>query len=95
MNANYSPNTVDFRSLHEDDVRGICAVYPPDRNSLECTSPRPRHGFSRFCGVPSNRGTGCAVEPDRVAAGVAGPSLLALAAATVLARRRRRGQLTA
>jgi hypothetical protein len=95
MNANYSPNTVDFRSLHVDDIRGICAVYPPDRDAPNCTSPRPRHGFSRFCGVPSNRGNGCAVEPERGTAGTTGPSLLALAAATVLARRRRRGSLAA
>lgn len=50
MAAKYIPRSLDIRSLHPDDVAGICAAYPPGRNVPECTGPYPPHGFSRYCG---------------------------------------------
>lgn len=50
MNAKYQPKSLDIRSLHSDDIAGICAAYPPDRNVPECSAPYPPHGFSLYCG---------------------------------------------
>jgi hypothetical protein len=50
MNAAYQPGDTSFRSLDPDDIKGICAVYPPGRDAPACTQPTPRHGFSRYCG---------------------------------------------
>jgi hypothetical protein len=50
MSAEYTKGDLDYRSLHDDDIAGICAIYPPDRDAVDCTSPHPAHGFSRYCG---------------------------------------------
>jgi MYXO-CTERM domain-containing protein len=50
MSAEYVRGDLDYRSLHEDDIAGICAIYPPDREGSDCRSPHPAHGFSRYCG---------------------------------------------
>ncbi len=39
-----------FRSLASDDVAGICAIYPPNREPAT-TSCENRHGFSAQCGA--------------------------------------------
>jgi hypothetical protein len=90
MNATmyFSYQGVDFRSLEEDDVFGICSIYPPrDIDPTEC-NPIPRHGFSSTCG--EDQTTGCEAAP----AGAAGtwPALCggaALLAAACLRRVRR------
>lgn len=38
----------EFRSLSSDDVAGICAIYPPDRQAAT-SSCENRHGFSGQC----------------------------------------------
>jgi MYXO-CTERM domain-containing protein len=49
MTGMYSPPEVnDLRTLDDDDVAGICAIYPPGPIAEECDAT-PRHGFSTLC----------------------------------------------
>jgi hypothetical protein len=44
----YQLGTVGLRTLADDDIEGICSIYPPDEKvGSICT---PRHGFSVECG---------------------------------------------
>jgi hypothetical protein len=99
MRAIYDPlsDGDSFRSLEQDDVNGICAVYPTERR-VETTSCENRHGFSAQCGAdqppPEDEASGCSLNTRAVTGGSrAGitPMLLALglAACARLARRRR------
>jgi hypothetical protein len=96
MFANYAPGDIDFRTLHPDDMDGICAIYPPDRDAPTCSGPRPRHGFSRHCAEPVERSRGCAVVPgssegaDPRAGGIAGLAVGLFGASLAAAWRRRR-----
>jgi hypothetical protein len=99
MRAIYDPthDGDSFRSLEQDDVNGICAIYPIGRTPTT-TSCENRHGFSSQCGAeqppPEEEASGCSLNTRAVGAGSkAGsvPALLALclAACARLARRRR------
>jgi hypothetical protein len=98
MRAVYDPETdgATFRSLDDDDVHGICEIYPPGRKA-QTASCENRHGFSSQCGAdqpPPEEPSGCSLN-TRAGAGSrragALPNLLALclAACARLARRRR------
>lgn len=96
MKLTYDPTRdgTSFRDLADDDVNGICTIYPPDRRPAT-TSCENRHGFSEQCGAdqpPRDESEGCSVTSP----GLARPSatlnmlaLLAAACAARLARRRR------
>jgi len=58
MYLSYSPGDVSRRQLSDDDVRGICSIYPPDEApaSVKCT---PRHGFSEECAPNEIAGCTC------------------------------------
>lgn len=95
MKLTYDPprDGTSFRSLAEDDVTGICTIYPPDRRPAT-SSCENRHGFSEQCGAdqpPRDESDGCTV--GRAAPKRAGVSsllgLLALAGLARLARRKR------
>lgn len=98
MRAIYDPETdgATFRSLDDDDVRGICEIYPLGRKA-QTASCENRHGFSSQCGAdqpPPEESSGCSLNTRAGADGRragALPSLLALclAACARLARRRR------
>jgi hypothetical protein len=64
MYAHYSPGTSTMRVLTDDDVKGICSIYPPGGARMVDVSvpgsnsgqmpeatcdPTPRHGFSTEC----------------------------------------------
>jgi hypothetical protein len=101
MYAYYSP-TIDgsnLRSLGEDDIAGICSIYPPDRRPAT-SSCENRHGFSSQCAAdqPEPRNSkGCSLNTRTGLSGTraqGSPSLLALLVAAAacsarLARRRR------
>ncbi|WP_437965673.1 matrixin family metalloprotease [Sorangium sp. So ce260] len=54
---------MNFRTLHEDDIAGICQIYPPrDLSTAEC-NPIPPHGFSPEC-----------AEDQQITCGVAPPA---------------------
>lgn len=87
----YSNGSTAFRDLSEDDVLGICSIYPPvdDLDPSRC-NPIPRHGFSSLCGADQT--AGCRMTP--ATSGSAGGLAAGLGAAAALAaiwRRRRPG----
>lgn len=90
MNQSYVPGDLDYRSLHEDDIAGICAIYPPDRPGPDCISPHPAHGFSRYCGggKPDPGVSACSCRlAERAPAGSRGLWLLTAAIAGIGFRR--------
>jgi hypothetical protein len=71
----YQLGTTGLRTLADDDIQGICEIFPPgERISSSC---EPRHGFSRECGVEDDGG--CAL------AGPARPRSFASALGTFFA----------
>jgi hypothetical protein len=87
MQPSYRPGNADERTLGEDDIAGICAIYPPDRAALPC-DPTPRGGFQSECPAVQASG-GCSVSappPNAKSLSSVFPLVLALAS------RRRRGE---
>jgi Matrixin len=60
MYASYTPETTRIRQLSQDDIAGICAVYPPGKQA-SC-SPTPRHGYSTTCQVDTPPSSGCTLS---------------------------------
>jgi DNA-binding beta-propeller fold protein YncE len=48
MLAGYAKGSVAPRTLGDDDIAGVCSIYPPGRKP-GATSCEPRHGFSELC----------------------------------------------
>jgi MYXO-CTERM domain-containing protein len=87
MQLEYPPQSVVLRSLEPDDVSGICAVYPPEREA-PCDA-EPHNGLGDECATPLDEdGCGCAVP------GPAGtpPAVAAVVIALLLAAGRRSRQ---
>lgn len=63
MQPVYEIGSVDFRTLSDDDIAGICAIYPPDRDARPCDFT-PRGGFASECALGVTTG-GCAIESRR------------------------------
>jgi hypothetical protein len=66
MNPDYDRGDLSFRTLHDDDERGICEIYPGTSEPIEnCTGEEPRYGFSRYCGSAdvADAGVLCSVTP--------------------------------
>ncbi|HVJ19216.1 MAG TPA: matrixin family metalloprotease [Polyangiaceae bacterium] len=63
MRKYYETGNLDLRTLDVDDVAGICAAYPPDRD-LPPANCEPRHGFSRECATDEEAGC-CAIHATR------------------------------
>jgi hypothetical protein len=57
MRARYDVGSGDFRTLSDDDIQGICAIYPPDRPVDSCDFS-PRGGFASECALGVTSG-GC------------------------------------
>jgi hypothetical protein len=55
----YQQGTDDFRTLSDDDIAGICSIYPPDRGALPCDFTPPG-GFARQCALGITKG-GCSL----------------------------------
>jgi hypothetical protein len=49
MAAEYKPGTLELRELSDDDIAGICAIYPPGDPIPDSCDSTPRHGFSARC----------------------------------------------
>ena len=65
MYAHYAQGATSMRDLTEDDVSGICTIYPPDGTRTTSVGtpvpegtcdPTPRHGFASACGSDSSKG---------------------------------------
>ncbi|WP_437632044.1 matrixin family metalloprotease [Sorangium sp. So ce854] len=82
-----------FRSLEQDDINGICALFPPaDVDPVAC-NPIPRHGFSPECGAEQVAGCSVGGAPRGGGGGagwLVGLSGAAIAAAARGGRRARR-----
>jgi MYXO-CTERM domain-containing protein len=75
MYASYAPGTTVLRTLSNDDVKGLCSIYP-DANTrnvspqasqtgaiqAEACNAAPRHGYTKVCQDPKPD-TSCAVTP--------------------------------
>jgi hypothetical protein len=98
MFASYSSGSKDdaikFRSLEQDDITGICDIYPPATIDPAACNPIPRHGFSPDC--REAQVVGCSVgrpyEEESDAAPSRAAQLGLLAAAALAAGRRRRAR---
>lgn len=89
MYASYSFGTIALRDLEPDDTAGMCAIYPPGRETSAC-NPAPRHGFSPVCAPAEKKDSGCSVAAQGTAqSGTRAAWLVALAAAFAAVRRRR------
>ena len=60
MRPSYEPGTPSLRVPNEDDIEGICSIYPPERHALPCDFT-PRGGFANECPLGIFHG-GCAVS---------------------------------
>ena len=92
MYPDYKPGDLGLRSLSDDDIAGICAIYPAGDPIPAACDSTPRHGFSSLCGdeqvdVPS--GSGCACELGAGSRPLSTAGVVAAMAALGLARRRR------
>jgi hypothetical protein len=98
MRSGYQLGVPAAQAIAEDDVTGICAIYPPNR-TVTSTSCTPRHGFSSECGganvspsgqqdsQPSESG-GCNVTTAQQSSSQWTAALWALAAVSMLRRRK-------
>lgn len=59
MRPQYKPGTAELRVPNEDDIAGICSIYPPNRRALPCDFT-PKGGFASECPLAVFQG-GCAV----------------------------------
>jgi hypothetical protein len=59
MVPSYQAGDSSLASIEQDDVDGICAALPPDRETSR-DSCDPRHGFSTECALPESS---CTVAP--------------------------------
>jgi hypothetical protein len=89
----YTPGDTSQRTLHEEDIAGICEIYPPER-SVDTERCGPRHGFSTEC-VPGEEkfetdSGGCAV-PSRTKGNGEQLGIITALCAALVARRRRPG----
>lgn len=80
MYASYKPGTTALRTLSQDDINGVCTIYP--NNAQRSVSPTvsgtgfvasdtcndaPRHGFTPLCEDDSSKSSGgCAVAAPPV-----------------------------
>ncbi len=93
MFPDYKPGSIDLRSLDQDDVNGICTIYPADGPVPPTCDNTPRHGFSTLCGAEQpeadDSGCSCRIGDGPLPASTAG-IVAAMAALGVVARRRSR-----
>jgi len=85
MFASYEPGMTEQRTLSNDDVAAVCAIYPPDRVTTCDTTPRG--GLDLACETPPAEEDGCSM--GRAAPGSFAFGLLAIAV-THASRRARR-----
>ena len=60
MFSSYTPGSTSQRTLTDDDVAAVCAIYPPN-SGVACNS-EPRGGFDPTCATPQDSGGICAVS---------------------------------
>lgn len=93
MRERYTPVQENLRVLSDDDIAGICTIYPPDRKTVT-DSCAPRHGFASECVSAPLVDGGCSVTP-RAASGASVFGLVAVAVGCLGRRRLRRRRAAA
>ncbi len=88
MFSGYQEGSIEPRTLDDDDIAGLCAIYPPGRPGV-CDST-PRGGLGNECSAEPVEDDGCstATAAPRHRGWLAASA--AVLAAALLARRRRR-----
>jgi MYXO-CTERM domain-containing protein len=84
MRHAYGGGTESLRVLTEDDIAGICAIYPSERRALKCNFT-PHGGFASECPLGVYKG-GCTVAPPSRSPGAL-VSLVLIGAAVAVRRR--------
>jgi MYXO-CTERM domain-containing protein len=87
MWAHYVGGETQQRTLHPDDIEGICDIYPPGR-AVDPNHCEPRHGFSGECQTEKQQ-SGCALATPAGQNGAIGAAFAWLALFGLLRRRRR------
>lgn len=101
MYASYKPGTTQLRTLAQDDIKGICAIYPSttERNvSLsvsengtvlaDACDPTPRHGFTSQCTKSATKDK-CSASSGTLSSWGMSATVTVVAAGLLFARRRR------
>jgi predicted Zn-dependent protease with MMP-like domain len=59
MTPGYDQGSTELRTIEADDIAGVCAIYPPERQAA--CSPTPRGGLGDLCAFEqqAKEGTGC------------------------------------
>jgi len=86
MRPVYEAGQASLRAPNDDDIAGICTIYPPDRNALKCNFT-PKGGFANECPLSLYQG-GCSFARGK-ASGSAGAVATLLVALSGALRRRR------
>ena len=86
MQTDYPPKSTTLRTLEEDDIAGICAIYPPGRAGT--CDPEPINGLGDECGEPAD-GSGDSCD-CRTATGREAPSWIVALGLAIVGRRRAR-----
>jgi hypothetical protein len=90
MYASYNPGSTSQRKLTDDDIKAICAVYPPGRVA-KCDT-EPRGGFSPVCDTPADDGKTGICALGRGPADAAAPGALVIVGLVVVRAFARRGR---
>jgi len=85
MRPSYAPGQTAMSSIEQDDVNGVCAALPPDRETTS-TSCDPRHGFASECALAK---TNCSFSPGGSGAPASLLVVLLGLSSTLLRRRSR------
>lgn len=109
MFASYRPGTISLRSLSDDDVAGMCAIYPSETERVVDTKvsatgvvaadacvQTPRHGFTTKCEEAPPDDGGCsagAVALDPARSGTTAAGLCAVGLVAGAMRRRVRRRM--
>lgn len=99
MYAHYRQGATSMRNLTQDDIEGICSIYPPDGNRNvgdggtvpeDSCDPTPRHGFSSSCATATS--SGCSIARVSTSESNGSSAVAALSLLGLIFFRRRRSQ---
>jgi len=83
--------TNDMSELSNDDIQGICTLYPPDRKTGPCV-PEPLNGFASDCGTERCDPEGCCSTAPGGNSGSKGGAMLLTGLGLLVGWRRRSGR---
>jgi len=103
MYASYKPGSTALRDLDDDDIDGICSIYPDGATRIvspevsadevvtaDACDPNPRFGFTGECASPKKKENCSATPQPSVSWGAS--STVAMAVTGLLVARRRRSR---